>query len=183
MNEIAEVNIVMPEGIAPDGEIILELVEILVEFREGRHPRRGMVYRTFIDDQVVDFHHHEVAAREMLVRVGKDDPAEGWVLYEIMRGHEVRLDPEDTVHLRRHGLERFLTRQDLVIIEVNQASKQVRPGCWVVADLKAAVGVAAEKVLAEIKADGTFDNLDDAARIEIRGGEKFISHARRGGSS
>jgi hypothetical protein len=87
------------------------------------------------------------------------------------------------VHLRRHGLERFATRQDLVTIDVNQIPKQVRPGCWVVGALKAAVDVPAAKVLAEIKPDGTFDNLDNDARLEIRGGEKFISHARRGGSS
>jgi len=180
MNETAELDIAGVE-IAPDGEV-LEVVDLLIEFREGRHPRRGKVYRALIDDDVVDFHHDEVPVHEMLLQVGKD-PDQGWVLYEIVRGQEKRLDPKHTVHLRRHGLERFVTRQDLVTIEVNQVPKQVHPGCWVVADLKAVVGVPAEKVLAEIKPDGTFENLDDGARIEIRGGEKFISHARRGGSS
>jgi hypothetical protein len=181
MDDNTKVDIVTEEVISPDGEI-LELVEILIEYREGRYPRHGRVYRVLIDDVVVDFHHDNSRADEMLRLVGKD-VAEGWVLYEVVHGKDVRLDPEQTVHFRRHGLERFHTRQDLVTIEVNQEPKRVRPGCWVVAALKAAVGVPPAKVLAEIKPDGTFDNLSDDARIDIKGGEKFISHARRGGSS
>ena len=181
MNEISKLAVVTEDSVAPVGEI-LQIVEILVEFREGRHPRHGKVYRVLIDEHVIDFDHDSAGVRDMLLRAGKD-PTEGWVPYEILHGREIRLDPKDTVHLRRHGLERFVTRQDLVTIEVNQVPKQVRPGCWVVAALKAAVDVPPAKVLAEIKADGTFDNLENDARIEIRGGEKFISHARRGGSS
>jgi hypothetical protein len=181
MRESAELDIVNVGAIASDEEI-LEVVDLVVEYREGRHPRPGKVYRAFIDGQVVDFREDEVPVRGMLLRVGKE-PDQGWVLYEIMHGREIGLDPRHTVHLRRHGLERFVTRQELVPIEVNQAPKQVHPGCWVVTDLKTAVGVPAEKVLAEIKPNGGFENLDDGARIEIRGGEKFISHARRGGSS
>ena len=167
--------------ITAEGEI-LEVVEIVVEFREGRHPRHSRIYRVLIDEAVVDFHHDGAPAGKMLQRVGKDS-TDGWVLYEVIHGKDVRLDPEQMVHFRRHGLERFHTRLDLVTIEVNQEPKRVRPGCWVVSDLKAAVDVPSAKVLAEIKPDGTFDNLDDAAHIEICGGEKFISHARRGGSS
>ena len=181
MDEISKLTVVTEDAVVPDGEI-LEIVEILVEFREGRHPRHGKVYRVLIDEHVIDFDHDKVRVREMLLRAGRD-PAAGWVLYEILHGREIRLDPEHTVHLRRHGLERFVTRQDLVTIDVNQIPKQVRPGCWVVAALKAAVDVPPAKVLAEIKPDGRFDNLENDARIEIRGGEKFISHARRGGSS
>lgn len=181
MNEISKLVIVTEDAVAPGGEI-LEIVEILVEFREGRHPRHGKLYRVLIDEHVIDFDHDRVGVRNMMLRAGRD-PTEGWVLYEILHGREIRLDPEHTVHLRRHGLERFVTRQDLVTIDVNQVPRQVRPGCWVVAALKAAVDVPAAKVLAGIKPDGTFDNLDNDARIEILGGEKFISHARRGGSS
>ena len=181
MNEISKLTVMTEDAVAPGGEI-LEVVEILVEFREDRHPRHGKIYRVLIDEHVIDFAHDEARVRDMLLRAGRD-PTEGWVLYEILHGREIRLDPEHAVHLRRHGLERFVTRQDLVTIDVNQIPKEVRPGCWVVAALKAAVDVPPAKVLAEIKPDGTFDNLDNDACIEIRGGEKFISHARRGGSS
>lgn len=181
MNEISRLTAVTEEAAAVGGEV-LDVVEILVEFRENRRPRHGNIYRVVIDDRVIDFAHDEVSALDMLRRVGRD-PADGWVLYEIFGGREIRRDTDDTVHLRRHGLERFVTKQELVTIDVNQMQKEVRPGCWVVAALKQAVGVPPAKVLAEIKPDGTFDNLDDGSRIEIEGGEKFISHARRGGSS
>jgi hypothetical protein len=181
MNEITKLDVVVEEALAPDGEA-LEIVELLVEFREGRVPRRAKLYRTLIDNQHVDFQRDEVPERQMLERVNKN-PAEGWVLYELVHGHEVRLDSGMLVHLRRHGLERFVTRQVLVTITVNNVEKRVRPGDWGVALLKAAVGVPPEKVLALIKPDGTFDNLDDAAHIHIKGGEAFISHARRGGSA
>ena len=72
--------------IAPGGGIggsdeILEIVEIIIEFQEGRHPRPARIYRVLIDGTVVDFAHESAMAREMLRRVGKDS-AEGWVLYD-----------------------------------------------------------------------------------------------------
>jgi len=48
--------------------------------------------------------------------------------------------------------------------------------------LKAAVGVDAAKALAEITPQGLTD-LDDGARIELREGERFMSHVRTGASS
>jgi hypothetical protein len=54
----------------------------------------------------------------MLRRVGKES-AEGWVLFELMHGKEERLQPEQTVHFRRHGLERFHTRQETTWVIVN----------------------------------------------------------------
>lgn len=165
-----------------DSTFEIEIVELIVEFREGRHPRRGKVYRTLIDDRALDFHHEHVPVTEMLRHVGKD-AAGGWVLFELLNGHEVRLEADHVVHLRRHGLERFITRRDLVTIEVNEIAKEVRPGRWLVGQLKAVVGVPPDKALKEICADGSFKDLKDDGHVEIRGGEKFLSHARRGGSS
>jgi hypothetical protein len=180
MKEIVQLEIVPGGLIAPDGEV-LDLVELLIEFQEGREPRNGRVYRVLIDNDEVDFHRDSASAFEILHRVTKDS-SDGWILYEMIHGKEVQLDPGHIVHFRRHGLERFHTRQ-LITIEVNHEQKHVRPGVWLVSDLKAATGVPVAKVLAKITHDGIFHNLDDAACIEICNGEKFISHARRGGSS
>lgn len=69
-----------------------------------------------------------------------------------------------------------------VTIIVDDTKYEVRPGKWVVRDLKAAVGLDPAKVLAEITPHGLKD-LDDNATIEVHEGERFMSHARSGGSS
>lgn len=58
----------------------------------------------------------------------------------------------------------------------------VRPGKWKVSDLKAQCGVDPAKVLAEITPHGLKD-LDDGAEITVHQDEKFMTHARTGGSS
>jgi hypothetical protein len=70
----------------------------------------------------------------------------------------------------------------LVTIIVDTKPHKVRPGPWVVKDLKAAVGVDPAKVLAEITHQGLKDLADDAT-IEVSEGLKFMSHARSGGAS
>lgn len=69
-----------------------------------------------------------------------------------------------------------------VTISVDDRPHEVRPGQWIVADLKAAVGVDASLALAEITPHGLVD-LDDAARIGVHEGQRFMSHARSGASS
>jgi hypothetical protein len=69
-----------------------------------------------------------------------------------------------------------------VTITVDGVKHEVRPGAWVVSELKAAVGVPAAKVLAEITPQGLKD-LEDGATITVHGGQRFMSHVRTGGSS
>jgi len=73
-------------------------------------------------------------------------------------------------------------RDDLVMITVDGIPHKVRRGKWRVSDLKAKVGVDPAKVLAVITPQGLKD-LDDNAEIEVRANEKFMTHARSGGSS
>jgi hypothetical protein len=72
--------------------------------------------------------------------------------------------------------------ENTVTIIVDDHPHQVRKGEWVVSELKAAVGVDPAKVLAEITPHGLKD-LDDNQRIEVREGERFMSHTRTGSSS
>lgn len=69
-----------------------------------------------------------------------------------------------------------------VSIEVDGRKHTVRPGSWIVRDLKTEVRVDQAKVLAEITPQGLND-LDDDAKIEVREGQRFMSHVRSGGSS
>jgi hypothetical protein len=58
----------------------------------------------------------------------------------------------------------------------------VRPGIYVVVDFKRVVRVKAEYELEQL-ISGRLAPLADNARVEVLGGEVFISHARQGGSS
>jgi hypothetical protein len=69
-----------------------------------------------------------------------------------------------------------------VTIVVDDHKYNVRPGKWVVRDLKAAVRVDPAKVLAEITPHGITDLADDQ-HIEVRQGQRFMSHARTGAAS
>jgi hypothetical protein len=72
--------------------------------------------------------------------------------------------------------------KDEAHIIVDTLPKTVREGDWVVSELKQKVGVDPAKVLAEITPSGLVD-LEDTAHINVRDGMRFMSHARKGGSS
>ncbi len=71
---------------------------------------------------------------------------------------------------------------DLVPIIVDDVEHKVRRGKWLVRDLKAKLGVDPAKVLAKITEHGVKD-LEDNQEIEVHAHEKFMTHARSGGSS
>lgn len=69
-----------------------------------------------------------------------------------------------------------------VTIVVDDVKHEVKPGQWIVRDLKIKTGVDPAKVLAEITPHGLVD-LDDSAKIGVHEKQRFMSHARSGGSS
>ena len=70
----------------------------------------------------------------------------------------------------------------LVTVTVDGKKHEVPEGEYVVSEFKKLAGVDASKELDEI-IHGELKPLDDNSKIHIKGGEVFISHARRGGSS
>lgn len=74
--------------------------------------------------------------------------------------------------------------EHLISIFLNDETvpRKVRPGTWIVSQLKAALGVDPALVLAELTKQGPKD-LDDRQRIAVHEGEHFITHVRKGGSS
>jgi hypothetical protein len=69
-----------------------------------------------------------------------------------------------------------------VTIVVDDEKYEVRPGQWIVRELKAATGVDPAKVLAEITPHG-LEDVEDDAKIGVHEKQRFMSHARTGGSS
>jgi len=69
-----------------------------------------------------------------------------------------------------------------VKVEVDNHTKHVQAGTYVVAAFKTLVGVEPTKALDEVIA-GTLTLLEDDGPVTIRGGEVFFSHVKHGGSS
>lgn len=69
-----------------------------------------------------------------------------------------------------------------VEVIVDMVAKVVHRGHWIVAEFKQAVDVDAAKALDELVA-GELKPLQDTDKLVIKGGEKFVSHARDGASS
>lgn len=72
-------------------------------------------------------------------------------------------------------------RRTITII-VDGTDYQVRSGEWFVHDLKSYLNIDPASVLAEITPQGLKD-MDDNAEIELHDKERFMTHARSGGSS
>jgi hypothetical protein len=85
--------------------------------------------------------------------------------------------PNDLEVKKQHG-----GNDHLIVITVDGVEHKVRRGDWVVSALKAALGVDPAKVLAEITHHGLKD-LDDSQSIKVLNNEKYMTHARSGGSS
>jgi hypothetical protein len=88
--------------------------------------------------------------------------------------HHVAQAPGHGGHEHHHPHE--------VAITLDGHRREIPAGDYVVSALKSRLGVPADYELDEI-VNGEFRELADTAHIDIKGGEHFISHVRRGGSS
>lgn len=73
-------------------------------------------------------------------------------------------------------------RHHEVAVTIDGHRKEITAGNYLVSALKTKLGVPVDYELDEV-VNGEFRALADTAHIEINGGEHFISHVRRGGSS
>ena len=69
-----------------------------------------------------------------------------------------------------------------VTITVDRIPKEILPGVYLIADLKERLGIDACRELDEVVC-GEFKPLEEGTKIDIKGGEHFVSHVRCGGSS
>ena len=73
-------------------------------------------------------------------------------------------------------------KSNLVEISINSTSYSIERGNFPVEKIKTIGNVPANEILSELK-NGKFHDLDNNARVEIKGGEVFVSHPPSGGSS
>ena len=89
---------------------------------------------------------------------------------------------EERLIEREHDGEHREPHHKEVKITIDNKVFEVKPGEQKVSALKELAGIPAAKELEEI-IDGTLTPLPDDGTVKICGGEVFLSHARRGGSS
>jgi hypothetical protein len=70
----------------------------------------------------------------------------------------------------------------IVLVTVDRKEQKVRSDTYHVAEFKKLVGVSEELALDQL-IDSQFVTLDDESKIDIKGGEVFVSHVRTGSSS
>jgi len=80
------------------------------------------------------------------------------------------------------GDDRGEKHEKLVTVEIDGADKEIEKGEYTVEQLKAALGVAANRVLAE-EINGVLTDLPVDKKVHVKGGEIFAIHVDRGGSS
>lgn len=95
---------------------------------------------------------------------------------------EISIDANEIERLEEEKRHPHEHHPKLVTVTVDGKPKEIAPGEYVVSIFKEKVGVPANYELEEVK-DGRMVPLDDNAKIRIHGGEVFISHVKRGGSS
>ena len=91
----------------------------------------------------------------------------------------------DKVDLARPGIEHFYSKAagpKKVTIHINHKPYEVLPGVHTVAELKTIAGVPLAHDLEQV-IDGKLTPLADDGKVEICGGEQFISHVKDGSSS
>jgi len=86
------------------------------------------------------------------------------------------------VEIEKHGGHHGRRHPHLVCVTVDGEEKQVRPGRYLVAVFKRAVGVDPTYELEEVR-NGQLVPLPDDGHVVIHRGESFVSHVRGGASS
>ncbi|WP_155651471.1 hypothetical protein [Burkholderia stagnalis] len=89
--------------------------------------------------------------------------------------------PEHAGHQHHHSHEG--QHGPLVEVTVDNREVCVKEGAYVVAVFKAAVGVAADRLLDRVLGPGKFEELSDDQTIHVHAREVFVSHVKQGSSS
>jgi hypothetical protein len=83
---------------------------------------------------------------------------------------------EKSGHDQDHGQGHTIT------VTIDGQPKPIRQGRYLVSELKTVLGVSADLELDQVE-NGEFKPLDDNNHINVKEGDVFVSHVRRGGAS
>lgn len=82
----------------------------------------------------------------------------------------------------KHQQEQHDEHGHLITVTIDGTPKQILQGRYLVSELKTKLGVPLEYELDEV-VKGEFKPLDDSGHINVKEGDVFVSHVRRGGAS
>jgi len=90
-------------------EILLELIDIEECFKANRKPARARSYRICVDREHLVVHAEHITGREILELAGKRPPERFTLRQKLRGGHLRKVELDEVVDLREHGVECFKT--------------------------------------------------------------------------
>jgi hypothetical protein len=91
-----------------EGDDFIEVVEIEIYAKENKEPPCGRKYKFRIDRDHFTWDHEHIKG-EKLFELAKKSPTEYRMHEKLHGGHMREITPGEEVHLRKHGVERFVT--------------------------------------------------------------------------
>lgn len=168
---LIELNLDQAVNLRPEGE------EKFIYFKNDRS------FRFMVNEVRIEWGAPTITGR--VVKAILHDGPDDYDLVLVREGEaEKVIGDHDVIDLNAPGVEKLHTRkrQHLVEVKIDKRDVKIKPGVYVVSVLKDLLGVPADKELDEILS-GAIVALADDAKVDIKGGECFVSHSRRGGSS
>jgi Multiubiquitin len=185
-NNIEKEIVAIENVIASDAREIAELSQELVDLEAYAHSGKPIPdarrYKIKIDGEYHLVETASISGAEILRLARRTGPLVFIVIQHFRHGVEEVIPPDARVDLRKPGVERFTTQPRIVRITLDNKPLDIQAGTYVVSELKACLGVPQAKAL-DLVVDGEFRELPDHEKINIRGGEVFVSHVRHGRSS
>ncbi len=136
-----------------------------------------------IDGKVYNWYEQYITGAEIKKLANIHLDSQLWVAITKPR-EDVKIEDDEKIDLARPGIEHFFSKpaDTTVKIKINKDDFRVEPGVYTVVELKNIGGVALGHDLEQV-IDGKLTPLKDGASVEIKGGERFISHVKDGSSS
>jgi hypothetical protein len=140
-------------------------------------------YRFFLDGHRIEWPREDVSAALLLQLAGRGSDHE--ILQEIDSQLDKLLAEDDVVSLAASATERFKTRRapKTVTVYYNDHPVQIERGKYTTEQLLAFFQVEPGYILDLIRHGGEFVELKPGEVLQVREGQKFISHAPCGQSS
>ena len=109
-NETENILVITEETVLKDGVVILDIVDIEEYGREGRPVPHAHRYKYRVNKQHFEVEHPEITGARILEKAGLVPVDQYRLRMKCRHGPPEEIKPDQTVHLRDHGIERFIAQ-------------------------------------------------------------------------